>query len=98
MLSKTITPILNKFLRCPHVDVANGYLNEFKEFRNPQCQPSKTDSHDHLAWMLSEIVKNKMSRPKANRWLGYVQSKMEDKGMIKVADERNRTRPIFNGL
>lgn len=95
---KFTTFIANKFLRCPHVKVAKGYLVDFSEFHNPKCNQDDPSSNEHLAWMLSEIAKNIMSRTKANRWLGYVQSKMEDRGLISVEIERERTRCIFNGL
>lgn len=55
-------------------------------------------SAEHLAWMLMELVQNPtMSESKKHRWLGYVQGCMVSQNLITVKEERNATRPIFNG-
>lgn len=53
----------------------------------------------HLLWMLNEIQDgcNDMSETKRHRWLGYIQGVMVMKNLITVDDERNATRPVFNG-
>ena len=53
----------------------------------------------HLLWMLNEIQDgcNGMSETKRHRWLGYIQGVMVMKNLITVNDERNATRPVFNG-
>ncbi|WQN06691.1 hypothetical protein [Escherichia phage vB-Eco-KMB37] len=49
--------------------------------------------------MLNEIQDgcNDMSETKRHRWLGYIQGVMIMKNLITVDDERNATRPVFNG-
>lgn len=52
----------------------------------------------HLRWMLEQIKKpNVMSDTKKHRWLGYIQGVMVSMYGLDVSQERNRTRPWFNG-
>lgn len=52
----------------------------------------------HLIWMLQQIKDNpEMSQTKRHRWLGYIQGVLVMKGVFSVEEEREYTRPIFNG-
>jgi len=52
----------------------------------------------HLIWMLQQIKDNsEMSQTKRHRWLGYIQGVLVMKGVFNVEEEREYTRPIFNG-
>ncbi len=63
-----------------------------------QTDVSNETSDTHLLWMLHEIALNPLqSETKKHRWLGYVQGVMVCKGYITVQEERELTRPIFNG-
>lgn len=64
----------------------------------PQNNPGEPESHQHLAWMLTELVQNTtMSETKKHRWLGYIQGCMVKDSLLDVKTERDATRPIFNG-
>lgn len=53
----------------------------------------------HLLWMLKQIRYNEtQSETKKHRWLGFVQGVMISKGYLTVAEERNLTRPILDGM
>lgn len=52
----------------------------------------------HLLWMLEEIRNNpNQSETKKNRWLGFIQGVLVTQGLIEVYEERELTRPVFNG-
>lgn len=52
----------------------------------------------HLLWMLEEIRSNpNQSETKKNRWLGFIQGCLVKEELIEVYEERDLTRPIFNG-
>ena len=52
----------------------------------------------HLIWMLQQIKDDsEMSQTKRHRWLGYIQGVLVMKGVFSVEEEREYTRPIFNG-
>lgn len=59
--------------------------------------PDHPTSRHHLSWMLNELASDEMSETKKHRWLGYIQGCMVSQNLINVEDERNSTRPIFNG-
>lgn len=84
----------------PQVKLAKSYLQEIRvlKYITPEQNEKDTDSYGHIVFMLCEIVKGEMSETKSNRWLGYVQCKLEAKGLLDVPSERERTREIFNGL
>ena len=48
--------------------------------------------------MLQQIKDDsEMSQTKRHRWLGYIQGVLVMKGVFSVEEEREYTRPIFNG-
>ena len=64
---------------------------------------SEPTSVDHLLWMCVEAIRmidqDKYVRiDKVSRWLGYIQGVLVCNGMLDVAEERERTRPIFTGV
>ena len=85
-----------------HKVIAKQYLQKIKAFKTYECNPEDPKSNSHLSWML-HVIRCEIYDPaqesetKMNRWLGYVQGVMVAKGMIKVNEERDRTRAIFNG-
>jgi hypothetical protein len=75
-------------------DICNRYLAQTYHFgRN-----GEQDKENHLNWMLRKIqYDDSMSTTKKHRWLGYVQGLMVVEGILTVDEEREFTRPIFNG-
>lgn len=68
-------------------------------------EPTRCDKNPtytmHLAWMCKEMVMN-LDDPeypidKAARWLGYIQGVLAVKKMIDVTEERDFSRPLFQG-
>lgn len=48
--------------------------------------------------MLQQISEDlTMSETKRHRWLGYIQGILVMKGVFTVEEEREYTRPLFNG-
>lgn len=61
-------------------------------------KPGDETNPIHLIWMLQQIKDNtEMSQTKRHRWLGYIQGVLVMKGVFSVEEEREYTRPIFNG-
>ena len=61
-------------------------------------KPGDETNPIHLIWMLQQIKDNtEMSQTKRHRWLGYIQCVLVMKGVFSVEEEREYTRPIFNG-
>mgnify|MGYP001224219861 CR=1 FL=1 len=60
-----------------------------------ECAPEPGTGFGHLRWMLSEIGRVMPTR-KADRWLGFVQGIIIDRGFTTVTAERDFTRPFFN--
>ena len=61
-------------------------------------KPGDETNPVHLIWMLQQIKDNpEMSQTKRHRWLGYIQGVLVMKGVFNVEEEREYTRPIFNG-
>ncbi len=55
-------------------------------------------SLENLNWMCNTILEkmNDLPEDKINRWIGFVQGVLAVKGCLSVADERDRTRPLFH--
>ena len=53
---------------------------------------------ENLIWMCQTIMANIDSYPvdKQGRWIGFVQGVLACKGILSVANERDRTRPFFH--
>ncbi len=64
----------------------------FAETKDPYA------SANNLRWMIEHIRTNSQSLPldKINRWIGYIQGVLAAEGILDVAEERNRTRPIYH--
>lgn len=78
--------------------ICERYINILGPWAYSECTPDKPTEDKHLTWMLKSILNvDNMSVTKKHRWLGYVQGIMVLKGYITVADEREFTRPLFNG-
>lgn len=61
-------------------------------------KPGDETNPIHLIWMLQQIKDDsEMSQTKRHRWLGYIQGVLVMKGVFSVEEEREYTRPIFNG-
>ena len=61
-------------------------------------KPGDETNPIHLLWMLQQITEDEtMSQTKRHRWLGYIQGVLVMKGVFTVTEERDYTRPIFNG-
>lgn len=84
------------------------YLNQISqrytnllENRGETLRKNEVDDqtdHGHLLWMLEEIRSNpEQSETKKNRWLGFVQGILVKDGLLEVYEERELTRPVFNG-
>ena len=62
-------------------------------------KPGDETNPIHLIWMLQQIKDDsEMSQTKRHRWLGYIQGVLVMKGVFSVEEEREYTRPIFNGV
>jgi hypothetical protein len=59
------------------------------------CESEPGTSYAHLRWMLSELKTAKFPKGKANRWLGFIQGIMIERGLLTVHEERDFTRPFF---
>lgn len=79
------------------INVATGLLEILKDKPETENALDKT-GEEHLRWMLNEIISMNKTGTKASRWLGFVQGVMVMRGYITVDGERDRTRPIFNGV
>ena len=55
-------------------------------------------SFPHLRWMCDTAMSNVAIWPvdKTSRWVGYIQGVMVVRGVLDVAEERDRTRPLFH--
>lgn len=61
-------------------------------------KPGEETHPIHLIWMLQQIASDQtMSQTKRHRWLGYIQGILVSKGAFTVEEEREYTRPMFNG-
>ena len=61
-------------------------------------KPGDETNPIHLIWMLQQIKDDsEMSQTKRHRWLGYIQGVLVMRGVFSVEEEREYTRPIFNG-
>lgn len=59
---------------------------------------NEVTTREHLLWMLNEIENNKeQSLTKKHRWLGYVQGIIIAEKLTTVSEEREFTRPLFDG-
>jgi hypothetical protein len=45
--------------------------------------------------MLNELKTVQFPKGKANRWLGFIQGIMIERGLLTVKEERDFTRPFF---
>lgn len=82
-------------------EIINRYLLVLKfkyPFQTPAQNCDMPFSGQHLMWML-EAVRDSETMPdtKKHRWLGFVQGVLSYQGLINVDEERDITRPIFNG-
>jgi hypothetical protein len=52
----------------------------------------------HLAWMCRTCIDSSSDWPddKLSRWLGFVQGVMSGRGLLRVAAEREASRPLFH--
>lgn len=59
---------------------------------------AKSVNADHLLKMLDAMEKNADAWPfdKTNRWLGFVQGVLFERGVLDVNEEREVTRPFFH--
>jgi hypothetical protein len=62
---------------------------------NINCETEPGTSYAHLRWMLNELKMLKFPKGKANRWLGFIQGIMIERGLLTVQEERDFTRPFF---
>lgn len=54
---------------------------------------------DHFIWMFQEeVLEQRLSLMKLNRWLGYIQGCLIERGYTTVEAERDWTRPLFRPL
>ncbi|MDH2154174.1 hypothetical protein [Stenotrophomonas sp. GD03657] len=81
-------------------DICDRYRQLLWPIRGNVC-PDKLPrefSPSHLEWMLETIqFGDDQSLTKKHRWLGFVQAALIARGLTTVDDERDHTRPIFNG-
>lgn len=68
-------------------DVAQLYINRFENEKFTLKQELK---------MFREIVNNDWPIDKMNRWLGFAQAGLIEKGFCSVDQERHITRPYFH--
>lgn len=82
-----------------HGNFYNDLRQRYYEMLNtvPVSNSEHPTDDSHLAWMLTELSRDDMTETKKHRWLGYIQGCMTMKGYLVVNEERNATRPIFNG-
>lgn len=75
-----------------------GLINASQDHLKAEMDEGNPTSLQHLLWMLL-MIKNDpgMSITKRHRWLGYIQGVLVCRGLINVAEERDITRPLFNG-
>lgn len=80
-----------------HAEVAEGLLTVLEQ-RNPTGPYLKDTTPEHIRWMLLTIQDKCQEWPvdKTARWLGFAQGAMTANGWLDVAEERDRTRPIFH--
>lgn len=60
-----------------------------------------SDGHEALQVFVETFIwgcKNNQPLLKLNRWLGYIQECLIERGYTTVADERNWTRPLFRPI
>lgn len=54
-------------------------------------------SFGNLRWMVDRCLSDEtMPLDKINRWVGFIQGVLAVQGLLSVAAERDRTRPIFH--
>jgi hypothetical protein len=54
-------------------------------------------SFENLRWMVDRCLSDEtMPLDKVSRWVGFIQGVLATKGLLSVAEERDRTRPIFH--
>lgn len=58
------------------------------------CDPGLLSFMDELA----DGCRSSMPICKANRWLGYIQGVLIERGHLTVEEERDATRPLFRPL
>lgn len=63
----------------------------------PCCEEDPGTSYAHLRWMLMQL-RSPMTKGKANRWLGFVQGLLIERGHTTVRAERAFTRPLLKDL
>lgn len=54
--------------------------------------------HKFVFQLMSECKNKNLSIMKLNRWLGYIQGVLIERGLTSVEEERNWTRGIFQPL
>lgn len=79
------------------VEITEGYLKEANEMQGTTEFLIDDDSLPNLYAILRYVHGSLTTAMTANFWIGYVQGCMVAKGMLNVNEERDRTRPIFNG-
>lgn len=53
-------------------------------------------SYEHLLWMLWQLEHESMDVGKSNRWLGFIQGILIERGHTTVSVERDFTRSYFS--
>lgn len=86
------------------LELIDKYRKDCTELLSPNTiqeieqKPGDETNPIHLIWMLKQIAEDKsMSLTKRHRWLGYIQGILVMKGSFTVEEEREYTRPMFNG-
>jgi|GEM_PF-4558486 len=78
------------------VEIIDRYIKMIEEAISESPNDDQYTSYSHLIWMLNEIKTGEMQYGKSNRWLGFVQGIIIERGLTTINEERDFTRPFFH--
>jgi hypothetical protein len=81
-------------------DLTEINLKLFMEARQVLAESSDDLDTSALEAFVDSAVENIKYLPpdKQSRWLGYLQGRLADLGLLTIEEQRDRTRPLFQAL